>query len=170
MSTAKRIVLVTGGNKGIGLELSRNLSATAESALAASQSAHKHPKAAEEAAYYAGESAASLGFGVRGIDTHWECAQMVRRRLRKPNPFVHRSPKLSADHESSTRILCCFPCYVLIMNFYGNYIEAINKSTSSHPESDPDIPDSHGNRILSGMNEAGVWTGIRFQTVVIKHL
>ena len=27
MSTAKRIALVTGGNKGIGLELSRNLSA-----------------------------------------------------------------------------------------------------------------------------------------------
>jgi hypothetical protein len=64
----------------------------AESTLAAAQSAYKHPKAAAEAAYYAGESGESLICGSR-IDVHWECAQLVRRRLRKPNPLARRSPK-----------------------------------------------------------------------------
>jgi hypothetical protein len=71
----------------------------AESALAAAKSAYNDPKAAAEAAYYAGESAESLRFCVSSIDVHWECAQMVRRRLRKPNPFARRMPKLSPDHQ-----------------------------------------------------------------------
>ena len=62
----------------------------AESALAAAESAYKHPKEAAGAAYYAGESAESLICGNR-IDVYWECAQIVRRRLREPNPFAGSS-------------------------------------------------------------------------------
>jgi NAD(P)-dependent dehydrogenase (short-subunit alcohol dehydrogenase family) len=48
MSTAKRIALVTGGNKGIGLELSRNLSAAGCTVLVGARNAERGRQAVRQ--------------------------------------------------------------------------------------------------------------------------